>query len=221
MKKFYGLFDVIGPIMIGPSSSHTAGACRLGRMAKIIYAKDIKKVIFHLHGSFKNTYQGHGTDKALVAGILGYDTDDERIKKSLEIAKERGIDFSFVPIDLVFAHPNTVKIEFIDDQNNSFYVIGSSIGGGAIEITNINGVEVKFGGVYNTIIIKYNDRYGMIAQVTSILAENKINIGSIVMNREGSIATAILEIDGDIDETAVYKISKLNDMIECMILRPL
>ena len=103
--KNYGLFDVIGPIMIGPSSSHTAGACRLGRISKIIYARDIKKVIFHLHGSFKNTYQGHGTDKALVGGILGFDTDDDRIRESLDIAKSRGIEFSFVPMDLLFAHP--------------------------------------------------------------------------------------------------------------------
>lgn len=221
MKKNYGLFDVIGPVMIGPSSSHTAGACRLGRMAKIIYAKNIKKVIFHLHGSFKNTYQGHGTDKALVAGIMGFDTDDERIRNSLQIAKDRKIDFSFVPIDLVFAHPNTVKTEFIDENNKSFTVTGSSIGGGAIEITNINGVDVKFGGVYNTIIIKYQDRYGMIAQVSTILAENKINIGSLVMNREKDIASAIIEIDGGIDEMAIYRISKLPDMLECMILRPL
>ena len=213
--KNYGLFDVIGPIMIGPSSSHTAGACRLGRISKIIYARDIKKVIFHLHGSFKNTYQGHGTDKALVGGILGFDTDDDRIRESLDIAK------SFVPMDLLFAHPNTVKTEFIDPNGESFYVIGSSIGGGAIEITNINGVDVKFGGVYNTIILKYNDRYGMIAQVSTILAENKINIGSLVMNREDGVASAIMEIDGGIDEMAIYRISKLPDMLECMILKPL
>ena len=219
--KNYGLFDVIGPIMIGPSSSHTAGACRLGRISKIIYARDIKKVIFHLHGIFKNTYQGHGTDRALVGGILGYDTDDERIRDALNIAKNRGIDVSFVPMDLLFAHPNTVKTEFIDPNGESFYVIGSSIGGGAIEITNINGVDVKFGGVYNTIILKYNDRYGMIAQVSTILAENKINIGSLVMNREEGVASAIMEIDGGIDEMAIYRISKLPDMLECMILKPL
>ena len=177
--KNYGLFDVIGPIMIGPSSSHTAGACRLGRISKIIYARDIKKVIFHLHGSFKNTYQGHGTDRALVGGILGYDTDDERIRDSLNIAKSRGIDFSFVPMDLLFAHPNTVKTEFIDPNGESFYVIGSSIGGGAI------------------------------------------NIGSLVMNREEGVASAIMEIDGGIDEMAIYRISKLPDMLECMILKPL
>ena len=157
----------------------------------------------------------------MVAGILGYDTDDERIRTSLDIATDRGIDFSFVPMDLLYAHPNTVKTEFIDRDGQSFYVIGSSIGGGAIEITNINGVEVRFGGVYNTIILKYQDRYGMIAQVSTILADNKINIGSLVMNREEGIASAIMEIDGGIDEMAIYKISKLPDMLECMILKPL
>lgn len=221
MKKNYGLFDVIGPVMIGPSSSHTAGACRLGRMAKIIYKKDIKKVIFHLHGSFKNTYQGHGTDRALVAGIMGFDTDDERIRNSLEIAKEKGIDFSFVPIDLVFAHPNTVKTEFIDENNKSFTVTGSSIGGGAIEITNINGVSVKFGGVLNTIILKYKDKYGMIAKVSSILSENKINIATLTLNREENVATAIIEIDGNIDDNAIEKIKNIKDMFECIVLRPL
>ncbi len=217
----YGLFDVIGPIMVGPSSSHTAGACRLGRMAKVLYARDIKKVKFHLHGSFKSTYQGHGTDRALVAGIMGYDTDDERIKDALNIAKDRGIDFEFLPINLNYAHPNTVKTEFIDDNGESFYIIGSSIGGGAIEITNINGVDVKFGGLNYTIILKYVDKYGMIANVSTILASNKINIGKLVMNREDGIASAVIEIDGDIDEMAVYKISQLDNMLECMILRPL
>ena len=218
--KNYGLFDVIGPIMIGPSSSHTAGACRLGRMARIIYNKEIKKVIFHLHGSFKNTYQGHGTDKALVAGILGYDTDDCRIRNALEIAKEKKIDYSFVPIDLSFQHPNTVKIEFID-KDKSFYVIGSSIGGGSIEITNINGVLVKFSGLYDTLILKYPDKYGMIAKVSNILAENKINMGSIIVNRKENVASAIIELDGDVDEKIVEKIKKLKDMFECMILRAL
>lgn len=219
--KEYGLFDIIGPIMVGPSSSHTAGACRLGRIAKIIYARDIKNVVFHLHGSFKNTYQGHGTDRALVAGILGYDTDDERIRDALDIATERGIKFEFKPINITYAHPNTVKTEFIDPNGESFYVIGSSIGGGAIEVTNINGVDVKFGGLYNTIILKYTDKYGMIAQVSTILAENKINIGKLIMNRENGIASAIMEIDGGIDEMAIYKISKLENMLECMILKPL
>lgn len=219
--KEYGLFDVIGPIMVGPSSSHTAGACRLGRISKIIYARDIKHVRFHLHGSFKNTYQGHGTDRALVAGILGYDTDDERIRDSLKIAEERGIKVEFIPINITYSHPNTVKTEFIDANGDSFYVIGSSIGGGAIEVTNINGLDVKFGGIYNTIILKYKDRYGMIAQVSSILAINKINIGRLIMNRENGIASAIMEIDGAIDEVAIYTISKLEDMLECMILKPL
>lgn len=219
--KEYGLFDIIGPIMVGPSSSHTAGACRLGRIAKIIYARDIKHVKFYLHGSFKNTYQGHGTDRALVAGILGYDTDDERIRDALDIATKRGIKYEFIPINITYAHPNTVKTEFIDKNGESFYVIGSSIGGGAIEVTNINGVDVKFGGLYNTIILKYTDKYGMIAQVSTILAANKINIGKLIMNRENGIASAIMEIDGGIDEMAIYKISKLENMLECMILKPL
>lgn len=125
-----------------------------------------------------------------------------------------------MPIDLSFQHPNTVKIEFID-KDKSFYVIGSSIGGGAIEITNINGVLVKFSGLYDTLILKYPDKYGMIAKVSNILAENKINMGSIIVNRKENIASAIIELDGDVDEKIVEKIKKLKDMFECMILRAL
>lgn len=219
--KNYGLFDVIGPIMVGPSSSHTAGACRLGRISRVIYSKEIKKVKFHLHGSFKNTYQGHGTDRALIAGILGYDTDDERIRDALNIATVQGIEFEFIPINITYAHPNTVKTEFIDENGESFYVIGSSIGGGAIEVTNINGTEVKFGGVYHTIILKYKDKYGMIAQVSNILADNQINIATLIMNREYGIASAIMEIDSSIDDEAIEQISKLENMLECMVLKPL
>src|SRR5690606_37851602 len=164
MLKEYGVFDVLGPIMIGPSSSHTAGAARLGKIAKQIVGEDFVKATFLLHGSFAKTYRGHGTDKALVAGILGLDPSDERIKDSFELAKKNNIQIEFIEADLGYVHPNTVKIVFHYKYKEDFYVIGSSIGGGNVNIININGNEVSFTGDYPTILAKYKDRKGVISE---------------------------------------------------------
>ncbi len=142
--KNYGVFDILGPVMIGPSSSHTAGAARLGKIGQEIADKDFYKVTFYLHGSFAKTYKGHGTDRALAAGVLGMEPSDERIKYSLNIAKEKGIDVEFIETDLGYVHPNTVKMIFHYKDRDDYYIIGSSIGGGNILITNINGNEVEF-----------------------------------------------------------------------------
>ncbi len=127
--KDYGIFDILGPVMIGPSSSHTAGATRLGKMAREIADNTFYKVTFYLHGSFAKTYKGHGTDRALVAGILGMEPSDERIRDSLNIAKEKGIQIEFIEKDLGYEHPNTVKIVFSYYDKEDYYIVGSSIGG--------------------------------------------------------------------------------------------
>ena len=147
--KNYGVFDILGPVMIGPSSSHTAGAARLGKIGQEIVDGNFYKVTFYLHGSFAKTYKGHGTNRALVAGVLGMDPSDERIKDSLNIAKEKGIDIEFVETDLGYEHPNTVKMIFHYKNKDDYYIIGSSIGGGNILITNINGNKVEFSGITN------------------------------------------------------------------------
>lgn len=199
----YSAFDVLGPIMIGPSSSHTAGACRIARAALKICGNDFKSVDFLLHGSFALTYKGHGTDKALVGGILGFDTDDKRIRDSFEIAKERGVEYTFKTTDLGEKyHPNTVKIVFHFDNKPDEYVIGTSIGGGAITIVNIDGIEIDFRGEFPTILLQYNEQKGVIAYVSSILAENNYNIESINTEKDKlhDIVTLSLEIDRELTD---------------------
>ncbi len=211
--KEYSIFDILGPIMIGPSSSHTAGAARLGKIAREIAGDDFNKVTFYLHGSFAKTYTGHGTDRALVAGVLGMNPSDEKIKNSFQFAKNMGIKIQFIETDLGYEHPNTVKILFEKKNNTNFYVIGSSIGGGNILITNINGTEVEFSGDYPTIIIKYEDKKGVISKISTILSNQNINIGTMKVTRDRKIATMIMETDSKIDDTVIKTISNLDEII--------
>lgn len=217
----YGVFDILGPIMIGPSSSHTAGAARLGKIAKEIVGADFNKVTFYLHGSFGKTFQGHGTDKALVAGILGMEPDDERLKDSFEIAKSKGIEFSFVEEDLGYHHPNTVKAVFHFDDQEDIYIIGSSIGGGNILITDINGNIVEFSGDYPTILVKYLDKKGVISRISSILSNNEINIATMKVTREENIATMVVEADSIISNEVISEINALEEVIYIKGINPI
>ena len=210
--KNYGVFDILGPIMIGPSSSHTAGAARLGKTGREIVDKSFTGVSFYLHGSFAKTYRGHGTDRALVAGVLGMDPADERIRDSLNIAKEKGIDIDFIETDLGYVHPNTVKIVFHYKDKEDYYLIGSSIGGGNILITNLNGISIEFTGNYPTILIRYTDRQGLISKISSILSSENINIATMKVSREGKIATMVMEIDSPIEDTVIEKIKALDEV---------
>lgn len=195
--KNYSAFDILGPIMIGPSSSHTAGAARLGKVAMGIAGEDFNAVTFYLHGSFAKTYRGHGTDKALVAGILGMETYDDRLRISFEIAKEKGIKFEFVETDLGDEHPNTVKIVFHKNDGGKVSVTGSSIGGGNIVVTNIDGDSVEFTGVYPTLVIKELDIKGIISKITTVLAKNDINIATMKVSRKGKGKEALMLIEAD------------------------
>lgn len=219
--KEYGTFDILGPIMIGPSSSHTAGAARLGKIAQEIAGDGFNKVVFDLHGSFAQTYKGHGTDKALVAGILGMEPSDPRIKTSMEIAKTKNIDIEFTEIDLGYVHPNTVKIIFKYDNKPDYYIIGSSIGGGSIIITNINGNQVEFNGSNPTILLTYSDRKGVISYVSSILAKHNLNIASMRVTREDLLATMICEIDTEIDQKTVDEIATLDGISYIKFINPI
>ena len=194
------VYDILGPVMIGPSSSHTAGAVRLGNVAAMIYNRRPKKVDFYLHGSFAKTYRGHGTDSALVAGMLGFSPDDERIKDAFTLVKEKGIDIEFHEADLGYVHPNTVKIIFEDDKG-AFQVIGSSLGGGTIEIIEINGAEVALHADYPTLVLQYPDKVGVINRISSIMATAGVNIASMKVTRRQKQATMILELDGKMDQT--------------------
>ncbi|MCF6466689.1 L-serine ammonia-lyase, iron-sulfur-dependent subunit beta [Clostridium sp. Cult2] len=219
--KNYGVFDILGPVMIGPSSSHTAGATRLGKIGSEIADKLFNKVTFYLHGSFAKTYKGHGTDRALVAGILGMDPSDERIKDSLNIAKDKGIDIEFIEADLGYEHPNTVKIVFHYRDKDDYYITGSSIGGGNILITNINGNKVEFTGDYPTILIKYKDQKGSISRISSILSNEDINIATMKVSREGKIATMVMEIDSPIKGKIIDSISSLDEIIYITGINPI
>jgi len=222
MRNF-SAFDIIGPAMIGPSSSHTAGAARLAKVARIISGGNIKSVEFFLHGSFAKTYKGHGTDKALVAGILGMDPWDERLKNSMEIAKAMGMHIEFIETDLGDRHPNTVKVVMIKDDGNKAEVIGSSVGGGNILITEIDGDPLEFTGEYPTLIIRHEDVPGMVSKVTALLYNEEINIAFMKVYRsdKGSNATMIFETDNVVTEKTVGKISKLAHINNIRVISPI
>lgn len=215
-----GIFDVLGPIMIGPSSSHTAGAARLGKIAKTIVNNEIKEVQFLLHGSFSKTYKGHGTDKALVAGILGMNPDDERLRNSIQLAEQSGLKIDFIPTDLGQYHPNTVKFLIKDVDDVSWEILGSSIGGGLVEVTEVNGNKVQITGEYSTVITCHEDIPGTVAKVSNLFYEEKINIACmrLVRSQKGKGATMTLEIDGQVPEEIVKAIKEIEGMNRVIII---
>ena len=193
-----GIFDIIGPVMIGPSSSHTAGAVRLGLAGRAIIGGQPVRAEIGLHGSFAQTYRGHGTDLALVAGLLGMAPDDPRIPQALALAPECGLTVRFETVDLgADAHPNTVRMRLTAAGGGETTVIGSSIGGGRIIVTRIDQFEVDYSGEYHALILSYQDRPGVIAKVTSLLATDEVNIATMRVSREarGSLALMIIEVD--------------------------
>ncbi len=220
--KGIGVFDIIGPIMIGPSSSHTAGAARLGKVARSIADGEIAEVTFLLHGSFAKTYKGHGTDRALVAGILGMEPSDERLRNSMELAKEKGIEFLFKEADLGDVHPNTVKFIMRTKDDRHCEVMGSSIGGGSIQIIEVNGNEVDFSGMYETLIIDHKDVPGVISSVTSILYSENINVAfmRVFRNHKGKEATMIFEMDNKVNNELMQKIKNIELVYNAISISP-
>jgi len=215
-----GVFDIIGPIMIGPSSSHTAGAVRIGKYAHSILGELPIKARIGFSGSFAKTYLGHGTDKATIAGILGMDTDDNRICTSLEIAREEALDYTFETLELDGVHPNTVDIELEGASGRRVNIRGSSIGGGNILINKINGADVLISGKSAALIITHLDTPGMVAKVSKILGNNGININKISLSREekGGIAIMTIEIDGGIEPSIQRIIQDVPNIVSASIL---
>jgi len=203
------VFDIIGPVMVGPSSSHTLGALKIGRLARKLLNGEPAKAVINLHGSFARTYRGHGTDKAIIAGLLGFSYDDARIKDSLEIAARAGFSFMFCETELENVHPNSVLIEVRNVAGKKISLIGSSIGGGRILIKQINGIDVEFDGEYHTLVISHKDAPGEIAVVTDILGKNDINVANmrVYRNRRGGGAFMIIETDEVIDGRILSQIS--------------
>lgn len=212
--KYRSAFDIIGPVMVGPSSSHTAGAVRIGRTARSIFEKQPMKVDVYLYGSFASTYKGHGTDLALVAGLLDFDTFDERIPESLKIAAESNMEVIFHTEEAIPEHPNTVKLNLMDGENE-LEIIGISIGGGTIQITEINSFKLKLSGD-PAILVMHQDQFGAVSCVTAILAKYQINIGHMEVSRKekGDSAIMVIEVDQKIEETVLEEIRKLSNVKE-------
>lgn len=206
----YGIFDIMGPIMIGPSSSHTAGAVKIANTALYIAGAGFNKVEFVLHGSFAQTYKGHGTDKALLAGIMGFMQDDERIRDAFEIAEENNIDYSFRKENLDSPYANTVKIILTYDTGKVYEITGASIGGGNILIFNINGIEVEFDSKYPTLLLKYSERRGVIAQVTTCLSNHGYSIASLRTTRKDNEVTMVMDLFEELSEEVEREIAQMD-----------
>lgn len=216
------VFDIIGPVMIGPSSSHTAGAARIGRIARQLLQDEPVAAQIVLYGSFAKTYKGHGTDKALIAGILGMEPDDARLRFSPRIAKEQGLDVSLSTGDLPEAHPNTAVLTLTGRRGGVLTVRGSSIGGGNIVIDAINGMPVRISGQHPSLIVQHRDRPGVIAEVTDLLADRGVNICNFSLSRrqKGGVAVMTIEMDGGLDEALAARARALPDVMLCVTLLP-
>ena len=191
------LLDIIGPVMVGPSSSHTAGACRLGLLARGLVGGTPQAAVMELHGSFARTGEGHGTDKALVAGLLGFRPDDERIRTALQIADQEGLDYRFEKTTISeTAHPNTVRMTLeLGDIKST--LTGSSLGAGRVLVTEIDGYPVEVTGNFHTLTLVAEDRKGSIARITGILAEHDINIATLKLTRKQKGGDAFMVIECD------------------------
>lgn len=220
--SFISVFDVLGPNMIGPSSSHTAGAAVIAGVARKLIAPPLKKVEFTLYGSFAKTYRGHGTDRALLGGILGFDTDDVRIRDSFEIARQRGLEFAFIPNETEQdVHPNTADIRMENELGQVMTVRGVSLGGGKMKITRINGVEVDFTGEYSALIVIHQDTPGVVAHITHVLSEHNVNIAFMRLFREarGHTAYSIIESDGTLPESIPAQLQKNAHIRDVMLVQ--
>ena len=220
--SFISVFDVLGPNMIGPSSSHTAGAAVIGGLAGKIIAPPLKKVDFTLYGSFAKTYRGHGTDRALAAGIMGMLPSDPRIRDSLSIARSLGLRVDFSTGTVEDAHPNTAVLTLWDASGRSVEVQGASVGGGNILITRFNGMDVAVTGQYTTLIVQHWDRPGMVAEVASLLGEEDINIASFRLSREsrGGQAVMTIELDAAADGNLVETVRTLPGVLSATLISP-
>ncbi len=215
------VFDIIGPVMIGPSSSHTAGAARLGYVAYKVLGERAVRADITLSGSFAQTYKGHGTDKALVAGILGFHSDDERLRRSLELAGQAGLAYTFTTADLPGAHPNTARIRLTGESGQVCDLQGASTGGGNIEVTRLNGMEVSFTGQHNTLLVLHHDKPGTIAAVTNYIAETTLNIGNFRLTRpvKGGEAIMTIEVDSDVPSYMLHGLHALPNVIKAVLIR--
>lgn len=205
------IFDMMGPVMVGPSSSHTAGAARIGNMGRTLLGEEVARADIGLHGSFAETGFGHGTDRALLAGLLGMKPDDLRIPNAYEEANRAGMAYSFRTVELRDAHPNTALLELTGKSGKKLTLQAASIGGGAIVVNKIDGIDVNFTGDFNTLIVRNQDEAGSVAAITSILSQVHINVANMSVNRHrrGGDALMVIETDQHIKPRQVEFLSEL------------
>lgn len=205
------IFDMMGPVMVGPSSSHTAGAARIGNMGRTLFGEEVACADIGLYGSFAETGYGHGTDRALLAGLLGMKPDDLRIPNAYEEANRAGMAYSFRTVELRDAHPNTALLELTGKSGKKLTLQASSIGGGAIVVNKIDGIDVNFTGDFNTLIVRNQDESGSVAAITSILSQVHINVANMSVNRHrrGGDALMVIETDQHIKPRQVEFLSEL------------
>lgn len=217
--KYRSAFDIIGPVMVGPSSSHTAGAARIGRVARTLFGRQPKKAIISFYGSFAETYKGHGTDVAIVGGLLDFDTYDERIRSSLELAREANMEVEFTIETTVTDHPNTVRIHLYDDKKE-LELVGISIGGGSIEIIELNSFQLKLSGESPAILVVHNDQFGAISAVTTVMAKHQINISHMEVSRKekGQMAMMVIEVDQKIEDTVIKELESLPNITQIIVM---
>src|SRR5690606_278164 len=217
--KYRSVFEIIGPVMIGPSSSHTAGAARIGRVARDLFGRQPEWARIHLYGSFAETYKGHGTDVAIIGGLLDYDTFDERIKTAFEDAAAADMTFEFIPEEVEADHPNTAKI-VIGDSQGEMELVGISIGGGTMEVTELNGFPLRLSGHFPALLVVHDDRAGVIANVSNAIASQGMNIAHMEVGRKekGKMALMVIEVDQMFDETLINELKSLPNVTQVSTL---
>lgn len=199
------IFDIIGPVMVGPSSSHTAGAVRIGYISRKLLGEPVKKAELLLYGSFLATGKGHGTQKALVAGLLGMSPEDTRIPDSFLLAEQAGIEVTFGEAHLKEAHPNSVELKLTGNSGRTLEIVGESIGGSRINIAQIDGIETNFSGEYPTLVVHNLDQPGHVTEVTSMLAHKSVNIATMQLYRSsrGGDAVMVIECDQEVPKESI------------------
>lgn len=204
------LLDIIGPVMVGPSSSHTAGACRIGLLTRALAGGTPEHALIELHGSFAKTGEGHGTDRALVGGLLGFAPDDERLRDALTLAHDAGLTVAFQTVKLREAHPNTARLT-VQRAGQQVVVVGSSLGGGRIAVCEIDGLAVDLSGEYPTLVIVAADQPGTLAAITAELAADGVNVATarLSRNRPGGTALHLYELDDAPDPQVVQQVARV------------
>lgn len=214
------IFDILGPVMVGPSSSHTAGAARIGLISRQLFGRQPEKAKVYLHGSFAATGKGHGTDKALIGGLLGMKPDDMRIPYSFDAAKEEGMEFTIENKDIKEAHPNTAQIFMEAEGIPPMWVQAYSIGGGRIRVCKLDGIDVNFSGESNTLIIRNVDEPGRVKDVSAALSDAEINIATMQLFRDkkGGVAVMVVETDDIVPQDAIDDLAKKRGIIRVKFL---